>query len=166
MRQDPRLLRGALGVRAANLRARARRERQRARSLHSRLLPPRAGALRRDHGDEAVPGHAQEPQAAQAARPPSRTSHQALLQARHRAAGAAIPPRARQLASDPRVGDLYLSQEEVLGRVGELGAEIARDYGESAPLLIAPLKSSFVFLADLSRRLPIAHELEFVELAG
>ena len=54
----------------------------------------------------------------------------------------------------------------MLGRVSELGTEIARDYGESAPLLIAPLKSSFVFLADLSRRLPIAHELEFVELAG
>jgi hypoxanthine phosphoribosyltransferase len=54
----------------------------------------------------------------------------------------------------------------VLGRVAELGGEIARDYGESAPLLIAPLKASFVFLADLSRRLPVPHELEFVELAG
>jgi len=54
----------------------------------------------------------------------------------------------------------------VLGRVSELGVEIARDYAKAPPLLIAPLKSSFVFLADLSRRLTIAHEIEFVELAG
>ena len=53
----------------------------------------------------------------------------------------------------------------MLGRVDELGSEIAADY-EAPPLLIAPLKSSFVFLADLSRRLPIHHEMEFVELAG
>ena len=54
----------------------------------------------------------------------------------------------------------------MLGRVSELGVEIARDYAKAPPLLIAPLKSSFVFLADLSRRLTIAHEIEFVELAG
>ena len=34
------------------------------------------------------------------------------------------------------------------------------------PVLVAPLKSSAVFVADLSRALPIAHELDFVELAG
>lgn len=33
------------------------------------------------------------------------------------------------------------------------------------PLLVAPLKSSVVFLADLSRALPIPHELDFLELA-
>jgi hypoxanthine phosphoribosyltransferase len=34
------------------------------------------------------------------------------------------------------------------------------------PLLVAPLKASVVFLADLSRELDVAHELEFVELAA
>ena len=36
----------------------------------------------------------------------------------------------------------------------------------SEPLLVAPLKASVVFLADLSRTLGVAHQLEFVELAG
>jgi hypoxanthine phosphoribosyltransferase len=51
-------------------------------------------------------------------------------------------------------------------RVAELGAEIARDYAGREPLLIGSLKSSLVFLADLSRALPIPHGLDFVELAG
>ena len=48
----------------------------------------------------------------------------------------------------------------------ELGAEIARDYDGREPLLVGPLKASFVFLADLSRAMPILHGLDFVELAG
>jgi hypoxanthine phosphoribosyltransferase len=51
-------------------------------------------------------------------------------------------------------------------RVAELGAEIARDYATLEPVLVGSLKASFVFLADLSRALPIAHSLDFVELAG
>ena len=48
----------------------------------------------------------------------------------------------------------------------ELAAEIARDYEGANPLLVASLKSSLVFLADLSRALQIPHELDFLELAG
>ena len=33
-------------------------------------------------------------------------------------------------------------------------------------MLIALLKASFVFLADLSRAIPIPHQIDFVELAG
>jgi hypoxanthine phosphoribosyltransferase len=50
--------------------------------------------------------------------------------------------------------------------VHELGAEIAADYAGREPLLVAPLKSSAVFLADLSRALPVVHAIDLVELAG
>jgi hypoxanthine phosphoribosyltransferase len=50
--------------------------------------------------------------------------------------------------------------------VRELGDEIARDYGGLDPLLVGSLKASLVFIADLSRALPIPHGLDFVELAG
>ena len=49
--------------------------------------------------------------------------------------------------------------------MSELGAAIARDFAGRDPLLIAPLKSSVVFLADLTRALPIPHTLDVVELA-
>ena len=42
----------------------------------------------------------------------------------------------------------------------------ARDYAGRDPILIGCLKSSFIFLADLSRALPIVHRVDFVELAG
>jgi hypoxanthine phosphoribosyltransferase len=63
------------------------------------------------------------------------------------------------------VGDVYLTREQIAARVAELGVEIARDYVGLDPLLIAPLKSSVVFLADLTRSLPIPHTLDVIELA-
>ena len=50
--------------------------------------------------------------------------------------------------------------------MGELGAEIARDYEGREPILVGSLKASLVFLTDLSRAMPILHALDFVELAG
>ncbi len=61
---------------------------------------------------------------------------------------------------------MYLSAAEIGARVRELGAEIAAEYAGREPLLVAPLKSSAVFLADLSRALPIHHGIDMIELAG
>lgn len=63
------------------------------------------------------------------------------------------------------IGEVYLTREEIAQRVAELGAELASAYAGREPLLVAPLKSSAVFLADLSRALPVDHELDFLELA-
>ncbi len=60
---------------------------------------------------------------------------------------------------------MYLSAAEIAARVTELGRELATDYAGREPLLVAPLKSSTVFLADLSRALPILHTMDVVEMA-
>jgi len=72
-----------------------------------------------------------------------------------------VPP-----ATDPRVGEVYLSADELASRIRELGAEISRDYEGREPLLVALLKASLIFLTDLSRAIPIPHGLDFIELAG
>jgi hypoxanthine phosphoribosyltransferase len=61
---------------------------------------------------------------------------------------------------------VYLSAEEIGARVRELGAQVAADYEGREPLLVGSLKASVVFLADLSRALPITHGIELIELAG
>ena len=61
---------------------------------------------------------------------------------------------------------MYLSEQEIRTRVGELGAEIAEDYAGRELVLVSLLKASFVFLADLSRAIPISHQVDFVVLAG
>ncbi len=48
----------------------------------------------------------------------------------------------------------------------ELGCELSQDYAGLEPLLVAPLKSSVIFLADLCRSMPIHHEVDLIELAG
>jgi hypoxanthine phosphoribosyltransferase len=60
---------------------------------------------------------------------------------------------------------VYLTRAQIASRVAELGAELARDYATLDPILVAPLKSSVVFLADLTRALPVPHTLDLVELA-
>ena len=68
--------------------------------------------------------------------------------------------------ADDRVGEIHLSAAEIAVRVRELGVEIARDYADREPVLVGSLKASLVFVADLSRALPLFHALDFVELAG
>jgi hypoxanthine phosphoribosyltransferase len=48
--------------------------------------------------------------------------------------------------------------------VAELGEELTRDYAGREPILVGALKSSVVFLTDLSRALRLPHSIDFVEL--
>ena len=70
------------------------------------------------------------------------------------------------LTPESRLGDVYLTSEELRTRVRELGREVSRDYEGREPLLVAPLKASIVFVSDLSRALTIHHGLDFIELAS
>ena len=47
-----------------------------------------------------------------------------------------------------------------------LADEITRDYDGLEPVLVGLLKACVPFLTDLSRRIPIPHAVDFVELAG
>jgi hypoxanthine phosphoribosyltransferase len=70
------------------------------------------------------------------------------------------------VALDPRVGEVYLSGDEIAARVRELGGRIAADYAGRDLLLVVVLRGAFIFASDLSRAIPLAHALDFVALAG
>jgi len=59
-----------------------------------------------------------------------------------------------------------IGRAQLRRRVGELAEEIARDYRDRQPLLVGTLKGSFVFLADLARRLPLPLEIDFIGAAS
>ena len=67
---------------------------------------------------------------------------------------------------DGTIGEIFLSRQEIASRVAELGRLLAEEYAGREPLLVAPLKSSAVFLADLSRALTILHGIDLIELAA
>jgi hypoxanthine phosphoribosyltransferase len=50
--------------------------------------------------------------------------------------------------------------------VGELGAEIARDYESRELVLVTVLKGAFMFASDLARAVTIPHAMDFLVLAG
>jgi len=71
----------------------------------------------------------------------------------------------RLRAAGEPIGEVYLDRHEIAARVAELGRDLGERYAGRLPLLVAPLKSSAVFLADLSRALGVDHELDVIELA-
>lgn len=48
----------------------------------------------------------------------------------------------------------------------ELAARIREDYGQERPILVAVLKGSFVFTADLIRALAIPVEVDFIQVSS
>ncbi|MDA0680117.1 MAG: hypoxanthine phosphoribosyltransferase [Proteobacteria bacterium] len=63
--------------------------------------------------------------------------------------------------------ETLISEEEIRLRVDELAARISLDYADKGELvLIGILKGSFIFLADLARRLTIPRHIEFISVAS
>ena len=61
---------------------------------------------------------------------------------------------------------ISIPEEEILKHVGEVAEQINRDMAGKNPLLLAVLNGSFIFAADLMRRLTIPCEISFVKLAS
>jgi len=63
--------------------------------------------------------------------------------------------------------EVLIAEEAIEKRVGELAASIDRDYaGAQELVLVGVLKGAFVFLADLARRLTVAHRIEFIAVSS
>jgi hypoxanthine phosphoribosyltransferase len=69
------------------------------------------------------------------------------------------------MVSQPRL-KILISRSEIAEAVNRLACEIERDYQGKQPLLLGVLKGSFVFMADLIRRLDLPLQLEFVKLSS
>lgn len=66
--------------------------------------------------------------------------------------------------SDP---EILISEEDIQARVLELASQISNDYEAcDEVVLIGVLKGSFIFLADLSRRLTIPRVIEFIAVSS
>jgi hypoxanthine phosphoribosyltransferase len=61
----------------------------------------------------------------------------------------------------------FLDEARIKARVIELGAEIRTAYGDDTPIhLVAVLKGSFIFLADLARSIPGEVSLDFMAVSS
>jgi hypoxanthine phosphoribosyltransferase len=67
--------------------------------------------------------------------------------------------------SNPNL-EVLIPADKIQERVRVLGAEIARDYAGSNPLLIAVLKGACMFLSDLMRAADIPLGVEFIAISS
>lgn len=73
-------------------------------------------------------------------------------------------PTTEIVVSNPPV---LISEANIKARVAELAEQISADYAETGGVvLIGILKGSFIFLADLSRRLSIPRTIEFIAVSS
>jgi len=61
---------------------------------------------------------------------------------------------------------VLISEEQIRDRVQELGAALRADFGDEPITVIAVLKGSFLFLADLVRAIPGEVRVEFLGVAS
>jgi hypoxanthine phosphoribosyltransferase len=67
---------------------------------------------------------------------------------------------------DPAIGEILVQADDLQHRVGELGAEITRDYEGRDLLLIGVLKGAVFFLSDLMRHIDVPCEVDFMAVAS
>ena len=70
------------------------------------------------------------------------------------------------MAAGNAIGEILVSEEQLAGRIGELGAEVTRDYRDRDLLLIGILKGAVLFLSDLIRHIEIPAEVDFMAVAS
>lgn len=62
---------------------------------------------------------------------------------------------------------VLISEKDIQARVTELAEQISKDYEQCGELaMVGVLKGSFIFLADLSRRLTIPRVIEFIAVSS
>ena len=64
------------------------------------------------------------------------------------------------------IGAVIFDERAIARRVSELGVEIAQHYRDGELLVMGLLKGSFIFVADLVRKIPRPHEVDFMIAAS
>lgn len=64
------------------------------------------------------------------------------------------------------IDEILISEEALLQRVAELGAQINRDYAGQTLLVVCLLRGGLTFTADLCRQISIPHTLDCMSLSS
>src|SRR5437763_4309258 len=70
------------------------------------------------------------------------------------------------LETDPNLGPIVVSEDELQRRIKELGQAITKDYADRPPLLVGVLKGAFMFMSDLARAIDLPVEFDFMAVSS
>ena len=64
------------------------------------------------------------------------------------------------------IQEVLFSEAQLDAKVSELGARISKDYEGKNPLIVSVLKGSYVFMADLTRKITIPCNIDFMAVSS
>jgi hypoxanthine phosphoribosyltransferase len=64
------------------------------------------------------------------------------------------------------IGEVLLTEDQIQGRIAELGARISADYADRGITLISVLKGALPFMADLMRTITIPVRIDLMEVSS
>ncbi|BFT68777.1 MULTISPECIES: hypoxanthine phosphoribosyltransferase [Paenibacillus] len=64
------------------------------------------------------------------------------------------------------IQDVLYSEEQIQGKIQELGEQLSKDYEGKNPLVICVLKGAFIFMADLVKQIKVPLELDFMAVSS
>ena len=71
------------------------------------------------------------------------------------------------VGTDPNLGQVVVSEDQLRDRIAALGKDITADYGGQSPLLlVGVLKGAFMFMSDLARAVDLPVEFDFMAVSS
>ena len=64
------------------------------------------------------------------------------------------------------IQEVLCSEQQLADKVAELGARISADYEDKNPLVVSVLKGSYVFMADLTRKIDTPCNVDFMVVSS
>ena len=64
------------------------------------------------------------------------------------------------------IQNVLISEEEILAKVAEVGAQISRDFEGKNPVFVGVLKGCFIFMADLMRNVTVNCSVDFMAVSS
>ncbi len=64
------------------------------------------------------------------------------------------------------IQNVLISEEEILAKVAEVGAQISRDFEGKNPVFVGVLKGCFIFMADLMRNVKVNCSVDFMAVSS
>jgi hypoxanthine phosphoribosyltransferase len=64
------------------------------------------------------------------------------------------------------IQEVLFSEEQIQGKIKELGDQLSVDYEGKNPLVICVLKGAFIFMADLVKQIRVPLEIDFMAVSS
>lgn len=67
---------------------------------------------------------------------------------------------------DDSIKEILITEEEIAGKVKELGGQISKDYKDKDLMLVGILKGAVIFMSDLARHIDIPLSMDFMAVSS